>query len=109
MSAVPSPSVTSDDLTATDAWWRQTAPAYQREWFASGAPNEQAARRALDQMIEREKRGVAGLDAQVRAKTLDIAGFEVALALMVKRAHIAATVLARGGVGNLQAGDVADG
>jgi hypothetical protein len=106
MSAMPSPIVTQDDLIATAAWFRQLMPPQMRDWVTTGAPSEALASRAVDEMTRRVNLHVSAL-AQSVGKS-DAARFEAELGLAVKRLHIAAVALARGGAQHIRIGDVAD-
>jgi hypothetical protein len=106
VSAVPSPTVTPADIAAAGDWYRQIMPRHMAGWFTDGAPDERRALQAVDEMTRRANRQVAQLTATV--KRGNTAEFEAALGLMVKRLHIAATALARGGAGKIQMGDLAD-
>lgn len=107
MSGTSSATVTQADLTAAAEWWRDTAPKAQADWLDVGPPNELQARRALDQMIARQTRETDRLTEQLRRRKITAGEFETAMALIVKRGHIAAAALARGGVGRLTPDDLA--
>lgn len=109
MSAVPAPTVTADDIIAAGVWYREVMPSQYRAYFDDGAPTEALATVAIDVLGQVANRQVVVLLAErVTQRKATAQEFEATMALTIKRCHIIAVALARGGAAHIRLGDLAE-